>query len=73
VTVESMDGGCLESVRQDAILRCGHLECHDIGTCESQVRAKGTGTILTNAAGRCAARLCYLSGDAKCMYQCHCT
>jgi pentatricopeptide repeat protein len=24
-------GGCLESVQEDAILRCGPLECHDIG------------------------------------------
>jgi pentatricopeptide repeat protein len=24
--------GCLESVQQDAIWRCDHLNCHDIGT-----------------------------------------
>jgi hypothetical protein len=49
-------GGYLESVWQDAlsILRCGHLQCHDIGTTsEMQARAEVTGTISTNATGRC--------------------
>jgi len=32
--------GCLESVQQDAILRCGHLECHDIGTHEMWAKAQ---------------------------------
>ncbi len=33
--------GGLESVQQDAILECDHLECHDIGTCEMRLRAEG--------------------------------
>jgi pentatricopeptide repeat protein len=33
-------GGCLESVQQDAILRCGHLDSHDIGACEMWERQK---------------------------------
>ncbi len=41
----------MESVQQDAILRCGHLKCHSIGTCEIWPRAEGTGTILTSATG----------------------
>ncbi len=31
-----------QSVQQDAVSRCGHLECHGIGTCEMQPRAEGT-------------------------------
>jgi hypothetical protein len=30
-------------------------------------RAEGIGTILTNAAGSCVARLCYFCGSAECM------
>jgi hypothetical protein len=46
-------GGCLECVQEYAILRCGHVDHHDIRTCEMWARAEGTGTILTNAAGEC--------------------
>ncbi|CAM6013232.1 unnamed protein product [Sphagnum balticum] len=28
-------GGCLESVQQDAISRCGHLECHTWRMCHA--------------------------------------
>ncbi len=38
----------MDSVQENAILRCGHLECCDIGTCEMQARAEGLGTISTN-------------------------
>jgi hypothetical protein len=44
---------CLESVQQDAISKCGHLECYGIGTCEMWARAEGTGTISTNATEGC--------------------
>ncbi len=30
-----------------ATLRYGHLECHDIGTCEMQARPESTGTNAT--------------------------
>ncbi|CAM6017650.1 unnamed protein product [Sphagnum balticum] len=33
-------------------------------------RAEGSGTIKTNATGRCAARLCCSCGGAECMCQC---
>jgi hypothetical protein len=56
----------LEHVQQDAILRCGHLDCHDSGTHEMWARAKGTRTILTNATGRCVTR-CKLH-----LWQCEC-
>ncbi len=35
----------MESVQQDAISKCGHLEHHDIGACEMWARAEGTWTI----------------------------
>jgi pentatricopeptide repeat protein len=41
------------SVQQDAISKCGHLEHHDIGTCEMWARAEGTWTISTDGTGRC--------------------
>jgi hypothetical protein len=56
-----------QSVQQDAVSRCSHLECHGIGTCEMQPRAEGTGTIWTNATGWCATRLCFFCGGAECM------
>ncbi len=37
--------GCLERVQKEAILRCGHLEHHDIGMCEMQEMPGGIGTI----------------------------
>jgi len=43
---------CLESVPQDAISKCGHLDCHDIRTCAILAGAVGTGTISKNATGR---------------------
>jgi hypothetical protein len=66
-------GRCLESVQQDAILRCGHLDKHDIGTCVMWAGSEGAGTISTNATGRCSARLCYFCGGAECMCQFSCT
>ncbi len=27
-------GGCSECIQQDAVSRCGYLDCHDIWTCE---------------------------------------
>jgi hypothetical protein len=40
--------GCWECVQQDANLRCGHWDCHHIGTCEICVRvACNIKTILT--------------------------
>jgi hypothetical protein len=33
-------GRMLETIQQDAMMQCGHLECHYIGTCEMQPRAK---------------------------------
>jgi hypothetical protein len=39
----------MESVQQDAILRCGHLVRPDIGTCEMQTRVGGTENISTDA------------------------
>jgi hypothetical protein len=55
------------SVQQDAILKCGHLDRHDVGTCEMWARAQGTGTILMNATGGYATKLCYFCGGAECM------
>jgi pentatricopeptide repeat protein len=52
-------GGCSERAQQDAITWCSPLECHNIGICEMWAKVEGTGTILTNAIGRCPARLCY--------------
>jgi hypothetical protein len=43
--------GALKMIREcskDAILKCGLLECHYIGTCEMWARAEGTGTALSN-------------------------
>ncbi len=62
-----------QSVQQDAVSRCGHLECHGIGTCEMQPRAEGTGTIWTNATGRCVTRLCFFCGGAECVFQFGCS
>ncbi len=39
----------IECVQQDIFLRCGHLGCHGIDTCEKQPKAKGTTIILTNS------------------------
>ncbi len=36
--------GGLKSFHQDAILKCGHLDHHDIGMCEMWTRAGDTGT-----------------------------
>jgi hypothetical protein len=58
----------LASVQQDAILKCGHLEHYDIGTCEMRARAEGTGSISRNAAGECVSNLCQLCGSAECMH-----
>jgi hypothetical protein len=41
-----------------SILRCGQLNCHDIGICEMPARATSIGTVSTNATGRYAFRLC---------------
>jgi pentatricopeptide repeat protein len=52
-----------QSVQQDAISKCGHLERHHIGTCEMQAREEGPGTISTNAIGGFSIRLgCFLWG-----------
>ncbi len=60
----------LREVQQDAVSKCGHLECHGpIWTSEMPARAEGTGTILTNATGGCVTRLCYFCGCAECMCQ----
>jgi hypothetical protein len=66
------DVPCLESVQKDVISRCGHLDHHDVGTCEMWAMAEGTGTILTNATGGCMSKPCYLCGDAECMCQHSC-
>jgi hypothetical protein len=66
-------GGYLESVWQDglSILGCVLLQCHDIGkTSEMRARVEVTGTISTNAIGRCAPKLCKFCGDAECMFWC---
>jgi hypothetical protein len=55
----------LEHVQQDAILKRGHLDCHDSGTHEMWARAKGTRTILTNETGRCVTRCTYTSGNVN--------
>jgi hypothetical protein len=55
----------LEHVQQDAILKHGHLDCHDSGTHEMWARAKGTRTILTNETGRCATRCTYICGNVN--------
>jgi hypothetical protein len=65
-------GGCLESVQQDAISRCGYLDLHDIGTCAMRPRAEGTGTIPTNATRGCVTKLCYICEGAESMCQCSC-
>jgi hypothetical protein len=44
-------------------------DSHHIGTCAIQARAEGTGTILTNATGGCATKLCSFCGGAECMCQ----
>ncbi len=48
--------GCLESVQQDAILRCAHMDHHYVGISEVWARAEVTGTILTNEPRRCATK-----------------
>jgi pentatricopeptide repeat protein len=55
-------GGCLESVKQDAISRYDHLDCYDIWTCEMWARAEGTGIISGNTTGRCATKRFYFCG-----------
>ncbi len=37
--------GCMLSVQEDATIKSGHLDDHDIGTCENVGKAKGTRTI----------------------------
>jgi hypothetical protein len=60
--------GCLESdVQPNVISRCGLVEYHDIGTCEMQAGAEGTGSISINATRQCLTRLCYFCGGAECM------
>ncbi len=49
--------------------RCGHLDHHDIQTCEMRSRAEGTTTISANATRRCATKCCYFCGGAKGMCQ----
>jgi hypothetical protein len=66
------DVPCLESVQNDVISRCGHLDHHDVRTCEMWAMAEGTGTISTNATGVCMPKPCYLCGDAECMCQHSC-
>ncbi len=66
-------GGCLESFQQVAILKCDHLDHHDVGTFKLRARAQSTGTISTNGTGRCGARLCHFCGGAECMCKCSCT
>jgi len=63
---------CLDSFQQDAILRCGLLECHGIGTCKMRVRVEGTGAISRNATGQCMVKLCDFFGGAECMCQHDC-
>jgi hypothetical protein len=53
------------TVQQDAIMRCGHLECHYIGTCEIQTRAKGIGTISIVATRMCATESVAFCGTTK--------
>jgi hypothetical protein len=68
--------GALKMIREcskDAILKCGLLECHYIGTCEMWARAEGTGTALSNPTWRFVARLCHFSVDTECMCQHTCT
>jgi hypothetical protein len=38
--------------QQDAISRCGHMEHHDIGTCETWAKVKNIRIISTNATRR---------------------
>jgi hypothetical protein len=58
----------MESVKQDAILRCDHLEHYDIGIPEMRERADITGNMLTNAT-----ELSSFCGAAECLCQCGCT
>ncbi len=64
--------GCLKSVQQDTISKCGNLDCHDIGTCEMQAKVESNGIISTNATGRYATKLCYVCGGAECICQHSC-
>jgi hypothetical protein len=43
----------LENVQQVSISKCGHLDCHDIGTYGMGARAEGSGTTSTKATGKC--------------------
>jgi hypothetical protein len=45
---------CMESVQQDAISTCGHLECHHIRTCETA----GRGRRHWNYFYKCRRRVC---------------
>ncbi len=45
---------CMESVQQDAISTCGHLECHHIRTCETA----GRGRRHWNYFYKCSRRVC---------------
>jgi hypothetical protein len=54
--------GCLESDQQDTISKCGHLDCHDIGTCEMQAKVESNGIIFTNATGRYVTELVMFVG-----------
>jgi hypothetical protein len=60
-------GRCLESVLQDAISRCGHLDSHNIGICEMWARPESIGTLQMNATGRCAAKHRHFCRGAECM------
>ncbi len=46
-------------VEQDAILKCGYLDGHDVGTCEMWARTEGTGAVFTkcNSKARYVTRL----------------
>ncbi len=47
-------------VEQDAILKCGYLDGHDVGTCEMWARTEGTGAdfVKCNSKARYVTRLC---------------
>ncbi len=66
-------GGCLECVQQDATLKCGHIDHHDIETHAMWPRAEGTGTISRNETGGCGSKLCYFSvlalEEGRCVHQ----
>jgi hypothetical protein len=59
-----------QSVEQDAILKCGYFDHHDVGTYEMWAQIEGTRAVsLACNRKLCAQTLLYICVDAECMCQ----